>query len=787
MSDPVIVIGAGFGGLAATCHLTRLGHDVVVLEAAASPGGRAGAVHHDGFRFDTGPTVVTMMELFADTFAAVDGNVEDFCTLTRLDPIYSARFADGSRLAVRADIADMADEIARFSGPAEAEGYRSFVRWTAELYRLEFDHFINRDIRHLGDMVGSARQLLGLAHVGAFRSWFAKIAEFFHDERLRRLFSFQAMYAGLSPLEALGLFAVIAHMDNVQGVYAPHGGVQSLADGLAAAAIKSGVEFRYNTPVVRVETGAKLVVHTADGTALTACAVVANPDLPIVYDELLDLSPPRSLRRGRYSPSCVVWHLAARGELPAGSAHHNIHFAQDWEHAFSELLGQGRPMGDPSRFVTIGSLSDPERGAAGWSRPVRVGTGPQPRRRRRLAAGNPPVDRPDAAMGRNVGISRGRRGTGQRDRSAGVAPSGRSPGHAVQPGPQLLPVGSVPAGPGRSPSPRRRVLRLRYSPGCGHSHGVDLRADRRRARSCPTQNGIGPMRDGPTSGAITLADSYRLCQRLHRQHGTTYYWATRTLPRVKQPHVHALYGLCRYADEIVDDLSSGGPNDEGANAARAERLEQLEALLVDGLQKHRSDHPVLKAVVVTAGAFDLPSEAFQRFFAAMRADLTVTSYATYPDLERYMDGSAAVIGELMLPILEPVDDVAFHGARDLGIAFQLTNFLRDVGEDLDRGRVYFPQDELKEFDVDVHARRVSEAWREFCRFQIARIDDLYRNADDAIRLLPRSSARSIRAARILYSEILRRIELNDFDVFSQRARVPLGHKLAVAARECTRR
>ncbi|MEZ5406540.1 MAG: phytoene/squalene synthase family protein [Acidimicrobiales bacterium] len=276
---------------------------------------------------------------------------------------------------------------------------------------------------------------------------------------------------------------------------------------------------------------------------------------------------------------------------------------------------------------------------------------------------------------------------------------------------------------------------------------------------------------------VTLADSYERNRRLLRTHGTTYYWATLGLPAPSRPHVHALYGLCRLADDEVD--LGADPDD----AAR--RLDALEGALYDGLARGATSHPSLKAVVFTARAYGLPVDAFTRFFRSMRTDLTVSRYRDYDELSGYMDGSAAVIGELMLPILEPVDPAAaFGGARDLGVAFQLTNFLRDVGEDLDRGRIYFPRDELIEFgvDPDLSTRRVDDAWRAFCRFQIERMQALYRSADEAIALLPPRSAGAIRTARVLYAEILDRVAANDFDVFTQRARVPLPRKLAVAAR-----
>jgi phytoene synthase len=196
----------------------------------------------------------------------------------------------------------------------------------------------------------------------------------------------------------------------------------------------------------------------------------------------------------------------------------------------------------------------------------------------------------------------------------------------------------------------------------------------------------------------------------------------------------------------------------------------------------RSDDPVLKAVVHTVRAFDMDLGCFRRFLCSMAMDLSVATYETWDDLLAYMDGSAAVIGEMMLPILEPLDPLATTHARDLGNAFQLTNFLRDVGEDLDRGRVYLPQEDLRRFGADPSRRTADPAWRRLMRFEIDRCRELYRSADVGIAMLPPSSARCVQAARTLYSEILDRIEAMGLDVFAGRARVPVVHKLAVAGR-----
>jgi 15-cis-phytoene synthase len=303
-----------------------------------------------------------------------------------------------------------------------------------------------------------------------------------------------------------------------------------------------------------------------------------------------------------------------------------------------------------------------------------------------------------------------------------------------------------------------------------------IRPSRRSASPPPPTTQLVP--DGP----VTLDESYALCREFNKRHGTTYYWSTKVLPRVKQHHVHALYAFARYADDIVDEIPSQGGRDVPIEERAAALADFGDRFFVD-LAAGRSDDPVLKAVVHTVRAFDIDIDAFRRFLGSMTMDLTVDSYATWDDLLGYIDGSAAVIGEMMLPILETDDvDAATYGARALGNAFQLTNFLRDVGEDLDRGRVYLPLVDLEQFGARPERRVVDDHWRALMAFEIDRNRALYRDADDGITLLPPSSAAGIGVARRLYSEILDRIEENDYDVFSVRARVPRRRKAWLVAR-----
>jgi 15-cis-phytoene synthase len=272
--------------------------------------------------------------------------------------------------------------------------------------------------------------------------------------------------------------------------------------------------------------------------------------------------------------------------------------------------------------------------------------------------------------------------------------------------------------------------------------------------------------------------SYERCRELNAAHGKTYYLATLLLPPAKRPYVHALYGFARYADEIVDDLASTLTDQE-----KADLLGRWGDDFLADVKNGRSDDPICKAVVDTVLRWDIPLEHFEAFLHSMRMDLTVTEYATFDDLYEYVYGSAAVIGLQMVPILEPTSDEAYVRAKDLGVAFQLANFIRDVGEDLYRGRVYLPLEELARFGVtraDLEKRVVDERLRNALRFQIQRVRDLEEASRPGIAMLAPDAQPCIEAARVLYCGIVDEVERIDYQVFDKRASVPMRRRLAVA-------
>ncbi len=351
-TDRVVVVGAGLAGLSAALRLAGAGREVTVLEREDVPGGRAGTLELDGFRFDTGPTVLTMPDLIADALDCVGERLEDWLELRPVDPLYRAFFPDGSTLDVKSDPQAMAEEVRRVCGAREAQGYERYVEFVSQLYRHEMTDFIDRNIDSPLDLL--TPNLARLAAAGAFRRLAPKVASYLKDPRTQRVFSFQSMYAGLSPYDALAIYAVISYMDSVAGVYFPTGGMHAIPLALAGAAEKHGVQFRYGETVTRVllEHGRAVGVETADGERISADVVVLNPDLPVAYRELLPSSAtPARVSKLTYSPSCFLL-LAGSSQGYTQTAHHNLHFGTAWREVFTELIDEGRLMSDPSILVT---------------------------------------------------------------------------------------------------------------------------------------------------------------------------------------------------------------------------------------------------------------------------------------------------------------------------------------------------------------------------------------------------------------------------------------------------
>lgn len=361
----VVVVGAGLGGLSAACHLVGRGHEVTVVERESLPGGRAGLWCSEGYRIDTGPSVLTMTGLLEKTFAAAGADMAEHVSLRPVDPMYRACFSGEDPLYVRFGREAMTREIRRACGAPEAAAFGRFCDWLARLYSIEAPNFIERNFDSPLGLARPLRPALDLVRSGAFKRVASVVAEHFHDPRLQKLFSFQSLYAGLSPFDALAIYCVITYMDTVQGVWFPAGGIHSVPAGLARAAGAAGAEMRYGISVSRIlrrlgSSGPVVGVRLANGERVLADAVVSGADPAVTYGELLAGTPtPRVVRRGEYSPSCLLWLAGVRGAPPPGAAHHNIHFGGDWKGSFDALLRDGARQSDPSVLVCLPAVSDP--------------------------------------------------------------------------------------------------------------------------------------------------------------------------------------------------------------------------------------------------------------------------------------------------------------------------------------------------------------------------------------------------------------------------------------------
>ncbi len=362
-TEKVVVVGAGLAGLSAALRLAGAGRDVTVIERESVPGGRNGLLQQDGYSFDTGPTVLTMPSLIQDAFSAVGEDMKDWLELMPVSPLYRAFYHDGSQIDVHADTAEMEQEIREKVSASEAAGYRDYVDFVTKLYKYEMNDFIDRNIDSPLNLL--TPNLARLIALGGFRRLQPKVNQFLKDPRLQKVYSFQAMYAGVSPQQALAIYAVIAYMDSVNGVFFPKGGMHAVPRALAAAAEKHGVKFIYGSSVTTLEkSGSRVTAAITDKGERYECdAIVLNPDLPVAWKELLDKEP-LSIKRLKYSPSCATL-LVGSSKSYEHVAHHNIHFGQSWDGVFDELISKKTLMSDPSVLVTIPSLDDKSLAPAG--------------------------------------------------------------------------------------------------------------------------------------------------------------------------------------------------------------------------------------------------------------------------------------------------------------------------------------------------------------------------------------------------------------------------------------
>ncbi|MBL8155154.1 MAG: phytoene desaturase [Anaerolineae bacterium] len=368
MADPILIIGAGIGGLSAAIHLAAAGKRVLILEQNTAVGGKMSEWTAQGFRWDTGPSVITMRHVFEELFSAAGKRLEDYLTLLPVEPLTRYFFPDGTLLDFTRDLPALLRQIEQIDA-RDVEGFLNYLSYVARLHRITGPVFIYDEPPRPGSLLRvHPRDML---HVDAWRSMDRAIRSFVHSPQLRQLLGRFATYVGASPYRAPATLNVIAHVELNGGVWYPQGGIYAIARAMERLALELGVEIRTGTWIdqILVKDNRAAGVVLADGRTISGEAVIANVDVATVYEHLLPRTAQteKRLRKlSRIEPSCsgFILMLGVEGQHPQ-LAHHNIFFSRDYPGEFRDIFERQRPPDDPTIYVAITSKADPDHAPAG--------------------------------------------------------------------------------------------------------------------------------------------------------------------------------------------------------------------------------------------------------------------------------------------------------------------------------------------------------------------------------------------------------------------------------------
>ncbi len=354
-----IVIGAGIGGIATAARLARRGFSVTVLEKNERPGGRASQIICDGHRFDTGPTLFLMPEVWEETFAALGEKMSDHLELKRIDPTYKVHFEDGVQLELTSNLGKMQTQLEKI----ERTAFTNFLAYMAEgsrHYKTALEKFLGRNFRTLFEFL-SVQNLPLLFQLKALKKHYANTGTFFKDEHLRAAFTFQNMYLGLSPYDAPATFSLLQYTELAEGVWYPMGGMYRAVEALTGIAEKLGVKLIYNATVKKIIVGSTRVeaVITEDGREFNADVYVGNADLPYIYKNLLPKSAEaEKLDKKLYTCSTIMFYWGVDKQFPQ-IAHHNVFLGGDYRASFERIFKEHELPEEPSFYVHAPARTDP--------------------------------------------------------------------------------------------------------------------------------------------------------------------------------------------------------------------------------------------------------------------------------------------------------------------------------------------------------------------------------------------------------------------------------------------
>ena len=353
-----IVIGAGIGGIATAARLAKNGFQVTVLEKEGKPGGRCNQIIQDGHRFDTGPTLFLMPEVWKETFSSLGENLEDHLDLKRIDPTYKVHFDDGLKIELTSNIGEMQVQLEK----VEETAFLGFLQYMSEggkHYKISLERFVGRNFYSLFQYF-SLKNLPLIFRLKAFVKHYANVGRYFHDERLKAAFTFQNMYLGLSPYDAPATYSLLQYTELAEGVWFPIGGMYRGIEALTSIAEKLGVKFIYNSPVKRIEVDHNRVkwVETEDGRLFSADLFVGNADLPYIYKELLPRSSEaEKLDKKRYTCSTIMFYWGVDKIYPQ-IAHHNVFLGGDYKASFDSIFDEHTLPDVPSFYIHAPARTD---------------------------------------------------------------------------------------------------------------------------------------------------------------------------------------------------------------------------------------------------------------------------------------------------------------------------------------------------------------------------------------------------------------------------------------------
>lgn len=353
-----IVIGAGIGGIATAARLAKNGYEVTVLEKEATPGGRANQIIRDGHRFDIGPTLFLMPEVWEETFASLGEKMSDHLDLKRIDPTYKVRFDDGLQLELTSDIGKMQEQLEKVEKTAFT-GFLNYIAEGGKHYKVSLEKFVGRNFYNIFEYL-NLKNLPLIIQLKALKKHFTNTGRFFKDERLKAAFTFQNMYLGLSPYDAPATYSLLQYTELAEGVWYPMGGLYAAIQALVNVAEKLGVKFIYNTPVKQIKTnGTKILgVILEDGKPMTADIFVGNADLPYIYKELLpDAKEAKKLDKKLYTCSTIMFYWGVDKEYPQ-IAHHNVFLGGNYKASFDQIFEDHTLPDVPSFYVHAPTRTD---------------------------------------------------------------------------------------------------------------------------------------------------------------------------------------------------------------------------------------------------------------------------------------------------------------------------------------------------------------------------------------------------------------------------------------------